>query len=99
MCLLIDNDQVVSTFQKCQASEPSPFKDNTWTVAVHSALRLIIHPLEVLWNKGHANFVGNETSYHFSKRAAHSLIFTPDLLPPHPLGSVAIHHLPVLQKF
>ena len=46
--LLIDNDQVVSTLQKCQDSEPNPFKDDTWTVAVHSALRLIINPLQVL---------------------------------------------------
>ena len=65
MCLLIDNDQVVSTLQKCQASEPSPFRDNTWTIAVHSALRLIVNPLHVLWIKGHADFVGNKISDHF----------------------------------
>ena len=100
-CLLIDNDQVVSTLQKCQAFEPSPIRDDTWTIAVHSALRLIVNPLHVLWIKGHANFVGNEIGDHFSKWAAHSLIFTPDLLPPPPplLGSVAVHHLPVLHKF
>ena len=62
VCLLIDNDQVVSTLQKCQASEPSPFKDVTWTFAVHSALRLIKNPLQALWIKGHANFTGNEIS-------------------------------------
>ena len=58
VCLLIDNDQVVSTLQKCQASEPNPFRDDTWTIAVHSALHLIINPLHVLLIKGHANFVG-----------------------------------------
>ena len=84
MCLLIDNDQVVSTLQKCQASKPIPFKDDTWTVAVHSAIRLIVNPLQVLWIKGHANFIGNEISDHFSKWAAHSLIFTSNLLPPPP---------------
>ena len=82
VCLLINKDQVVSTLQKRQASEPSPFKDDTWTVAVHSALRLIINPLQVLWIKGHANFIRNAIRDHFSKWAAHSLIFTPDLLPP-----------------
>ena len=100
MCLLIYNDQVVSTLQKCQASEPSPFKDDTLTVAVYSALPLIVNPLQVLWIEGHANFIGNEISDHFSKWAADSLIFTPDLLPPSPPpGSVAVHHLPVLHKF
>ena len=59
VCLLIDNDQVVSTLQKCQASEPSPFRDDSWTIPVHSALRLTANPLHVLWIKGHANFVGN----------------------------------------
>ena len=82
VCLLIHNDQVVSVLQKCQASEPSPFRDDTWTIAVHSALRLIVNPLHVLWIKGHANFVCNEISDHFSTCAAHSLIFNPDLLPP-----------------
>ena len=67
VCLSIDNDQVVSTLQKYQASEPVPFKDDTWTIAVHSALRLITNPLQVLWIKGHANFLGNEISDHFSK--------------------------------
>ena len=84
VCLLVDNDQVVSILQKCQASEPSPFRDDTWTITVHSALRLIINPLHVLWIKGHANFVGNEIKDYFSKWAAHSLIFTPDILPPPP---------------
>ena len=86
MCLLIDNNQVVSTLQKCQASEPSPFKDDTWTVAVHGALRLIINPSHVMWIKEHANFIGNEISDHFSKRAAHSLIFRPQRPPPPPPG-------------
>ena len=81
-CLLIDNEQVVSTLQKCQAYKPSPFKDDTWTVAVHSALLLITNPLHIMWIKGHANFIGNEICDHFSKWAAHSLIFTPDLPPP-----------------
>ena len=84
VCLLTDNDQVVSTLHKCQASEPSPFKDDTLTVAVHSDLRLIVNPLQVLWIEGHANLIGNEISDHFSKCAADSLIFTPDLLPPPP---------------
>ena len=84
MCLLIDNDQVVSGLQKCQASEPSPFRDDTWTIVVHGALRLIVKPLHVLWIKGHANIVCNEISNHFSKWAANSLIFSPDLLPPPP---------------
>ena len=99
VCLLIDNEQVVSTLQKCQVRRPSPFQDNTWTVAVHSALLLITNPLHIMWIKGHANSIGNEICDHFSKWAAHSLIFTPDLLPPPPLGSVAVHHLPVLHKF
>ena len=99
VCLLIDNEQVVSTLQKCQVRRPSPFQDDTWTVAVHSALRLITNPLHIMWIKSHANFIGNEICDHFSKWAAHSLIFTPDLLPPPPLGSVAVHHLPVLHKF
>ena len=51
-----------------------------------------------MWIKGHANFFGNEICDHFSKWADHSLIFIPDL-PPSPLGSVAVHHLPVLHKF
>ena len=99
VCLLIDNEQVVSTLQKCQVYRPSPFQDDTWTVAVHSALLLITNPLHIMWIKGHANFIGNEICDHFSKWAAHSLIFTPDLLPPPPLGSVAVHYLPVLHKF
>ena len=67
---------------------------------MHSALRLTVNPLHVLWTKGHANFVGNQISDRFSKWPAHSLIFNPDLLPPPPpLGSVAVHHLPVLHKF
>ena len=98
MCLLIDNDQVVSTLQKCQASKPIPFKDDTWTVAVHSAIRLIVNPLQVLWIKGHANFIGKEISDHFSKWAAHSLIFTSNLLPPPPLGSVVADNWPVLHS-
>ena len=97
LCLLIDNEQVVSTLQKCQVYRPSPFQDNTWTVAVHSALLLITNPLHIMWIKGHANFIGNEICDHFSKWAAHSLIFTPDLPPPP--GTVAVHHLPVLHKF
>ena len=84
VCLLIDNDQVVFTLQKCQASEPSMFKADTWTIAVHSALRLIANPLQVLWMKGHADFIGYKISNHFSKWAAHSLIFPPDLLPSPP---------------
>ena len=84
VCLLIDNEQVVSTLQKCQVYRPSPFQDDTWTVAVHSALLLITNPLDIMWIKGHANFIGNEICDHFSKWAAHSLIFTPDLLPPPP---------------
>ena len=84
VCLLIDNDQVVSTFQKCQVYRPSPFQDDTWTVAVHSALLLIANPLHIMWIKGHANFIGDEICDHFSKWAAHSLIFTPDVLPPPP---------------
>ena len=99
ICLLIDNEQVVSTLQKCQVRRPSPFQDDTWTVAVHSAVLLITNPLHIMWIKGHANFIGNEICDHFSKWAAHSLIFTPDLLPPPPLGSVALHHLPVFHKF
>ena len=98
VCLLIDNDQVVSTDLKRKAFEPSPFREDTWTIAVHSALRLIVSPLNVLWIKGHANFFGNEISDSFSKWAAHRLIFTPDLPPPPPLGSVAVHHLPLLHK-
>ena len=86
VCLLIDNDQVVSTLQKCQVYGPSPFKDDTWTVAVHNALLLFTNPLHIMWIKGHANFIGNEICDHFSKWAAHSLIFTPDLLPPPPSG-------------
>ena len=66
VCLSIDNNQVVPILQKCQASEPGPFRDDTWTIAVHSALRLIVNPLHVLWIKGHANFVGNKISDHFS---------------------------------
>ena len=54
----------------------------------------ITNPLHIMWIKGHANFIGNEICDHFSKWAAHSLIFTPDLLPPPPLSSVAVHHLP-----
>ena len=84
VCLLIDNGQVVSTLQKCQTSEPSPFKDDTWTVAVHGALRLIINPLQVMWIKGHAIFFGNKISDHFSKWAAHSLIFALNVLPTPP---------------
>ena len=99
VCLLIDNDQVVSTLQKFQASERSPIKDDTWIIAVHRALRLIINPLKVLWIKGHANFFGNEISDHFSKWTAHSLISLPTFSHAPPLGSVAIHHLPVLHKF
>ena len=99
VCLLIDKDQVVATLRKCQASEPSPFRDNTSTIAAHSALGLIVNPLHVLWIKGNANFIGNKISDHFSKWAAQSLFFTPDLLPPPPLDSVAVHHLPVLHKF
>ena len=49
---------------------------------MHSALLLIINPLHIMWIKGHANFIGNEICDHFSKWAAHSLIFTLDLLPP-----------------
>ena len=94
VCLLIGNDQVVSTLQKCQASEPSPFKDDTWTVAVHSALRLISNPLQVLWIKGHANFIGEKNQRQFLKMGSSQ----PDFPPP-PRGSVAIHHLPVLHKF
>ena len=90
---------MVSTLQKCQVYKPSPFQDDTLTVAVHSALLLITNPLHIMWIKGHANFIGNKICDHFSKWAAHSLIFTPDLLPPPPLGSVAVHHLPVLHKF
>ena len=86
VCLLIDNEQVVSTLQKCQVCRPSPFRDNTWIVAVHSALRFTANPLHIMWIKGHANFIGNEICDHFSKWAAHSLIFTPDLLPPPPTG-------------
>ena len=86
VCLLIDNEQVVSTLQKCQVYGPSPFQDDTWTVAVHSALLLITNPLHIMWIKGYANFIGNEICDHFSKWAAHSLIFTPDLLPPPPTG-------------
>ena len=67
VCLLIDNDQVVSSLQKFQAFEPSPFRDETWTIAAHSALRLIVNLLHVLWIKGDANFVGNEISDDFSK--------------------------------
>ena len=99
VCLLIDNEQVVSTLKQCQVYKPSPFEDDTWTVAVHSALLLITNPLHIMWIKGHANFIGNEICDHFSKWAAHSLMFTPDLPPPPPLGSVAVHHLPVLHKF
>ena len=73
---------MVSTLQKCQVYKPSPFQDDTWTVAVHSALLLITDPLHIMWIKGHANFIGNEICDHFSKWAAHSLIFTPHLLPP-----------------
>ena len=98
VCLLIDNAQVVSTLQKCQVYRPSPFQDDTWTVAVHNALLLITNPLHIMWIKGHANFIGNEICDHFSEWAAPSLIFTPDILPP-PLGSLAVHHLPVLHKF
>ena len=82
VCLLIDNEQVVSTLQKCQVCRPSPFQDDTWTVAVHSALLLITNPLHIMWIKGHANFIGNEICDDFSKWAAHSLIFTPDPPPP-----------------
>ena len=82
VCLLIDNEQVVSTLQKCQVYRPSPFQHDTWTVAVHSALLLVTNPLHIMWIKGHANFIGNETCDHFSKWAAQSLIFTPDLSPP-----------------
>ena len=53
---------------------------------MQSALRLIVNPPHVLWIKGHANFVGNGISDHFSKWAAHILIFTPDLLSPPPPG-------------
>ena len=81
VCLLIDNEQVVSTLQKCQVYRPSPFQDDTWTVAVHSALLLITNPLHIMWIQGHANFIGNEICDHFSKWAAHSLNFTPNLPP------------------
>ena len=74
--------KVVSTLQKCQVRRPSPFQDDTWTVAIHSALRLITNPLHIMWIKGHANFIGNEICDHFSKWAAHSLIFTPEHPPP-----------------
>ena len=84
VCLLIDNKQVVSTLQKCGVYRPSPFQDDTWTVAVHSALLLITNPLHIMWIKGHANFIDNEICDDFSKWAAHSLIVTPDLLPPPP---------------
>ena len=84
VCLLIDNEQVVSTLQRCQVYGPSPFQDDTWTVAVHSALLLITNPLHIMWIKGHGNFIGNEICDHFSKWAAHSLIFTPDPPPPPP---------------
>ena len=46
---------------------------------MHSALLLITNPLHIMWIKGHAN----EICDHFSKWAAHSLIFTPDPPPPH----------------
>ena len=84
VCLLIDNEQVVSTLQKCQVYRPSPFQDDAWTVALHSALLLITNPLHIMWIKGHANFIGKEIWDHFSEWAAHSLIFTPNLLPPPP---------------
>ena len=48
VCLLIDNEQVVSTLQKCQVYRPSLFQDDTWTVAVHSALLLITNPLHIM---------------------------------------------------
>ena len=86
MCLLIHNNQLVSILLKCQDSEPSPFPDDTQTIAVHSALRLIVNPLHVRWIKGHANLVGNGISAQFSKWAAHSLILNLNLLPPPPLG-------------
>ena len=98
VCLLIDNEQVVSSLQKCPVYRPSLFQDDTWTVAVHSALLLIANPFHIMWIKGHANFIGHEICDHSSEWAAHSLIFTPDLLPPLPLGSVGVHHLPVLHK-
>ena len=91
---------MVSTLQKCQVGTPSPLQDDTWTVAVHSSLLLITNPLHIMWIKSQADFVGKEICDHFSKWAAHSLIFTPDLPPPPPaLGSVAVHHLPVPHKF
>ena len=90
---------MVSTLQKCQVYRPSLFQDDTRTVAVHSALLLITNSLHIMCIKGHANFIGNEICDHFPKWAAHSLIFTPDLLLHTPLGSVAVHHLPVLHKF
>ena len=97
VCLLIDNEQVVSTLQKCQVYRPNPFQDDTWTVAVHSASLLITNPLNIMWIKGHAIFIGNKICDHFSKWATHSL-FLPQTSSPPPLGSVAVHHLPVLHK-
>ena len=77
----------------------------TWPIrSVQVQLGSVAHPkseapLRAASGSGSGSGSGNEIGDHFSKWAAHSLTFTPDLLPPPPLGSVAVHHLPVLHKF
>ena len=67
VCVLINNDQGCPPSRNARPLSPAPFRDDTRTIAVHSALRLIINALRVPWIKGHAKFVGNKPATIFPK--------------------------------
>ena len=98
--LLMDNEQVVTTYQSIQAStrSPNPFcPGGTWTAAVHELVHRNPLSLRAEWIKGHAGFLGNEIADHFSRSAAACLHFDLSLLPS-PLQTFSARGLPLLHK-
>ena len=103
VCFLIDNDQIETklahSVRLSRSNEPPLQGSCIWIRIFLSLLKALPLSTQVhcAWIKGHAGFQGNVVSDHFSKWAAHALLWHRNATPPPPLGSITLNKRPILR--